>query len=401
MRGEIVIMLKSWLPEGGENLFQGIKLKKAEAISAGKEIYDLAIGQPKGPALLSAREAAAAAIMSPEERMHEYQDNGSPGIPEFARRFVQAHIETNLSGYPNIDFLPIPGIKPMLGLIPLACGAAENAFLEVATTTDPGYPTPKIWFVDYLTSGLHYPIKLCPQNSFLFNPYDYELSKLFMVNYPHNPSGQIATADVWERLCTFCVDHNIRLFNDGAYHILAHTPNNSTLTDIAVKFPDLSWAEAFSASKAIGNGTGWRVGAIVGSSDFIGDIKTIKGNTDSGFVAPMAAGVIHAFENDREGIEKCRHQYAHRIKLLCQLLISCGMQLSVEPQAGFFTLWRLPKKAFGEDIKNAKHFNYLMIEKTGIVGVHFDPYIRYAVCGDVESMLSGLKSGFEKAAVSY
>ncbi len=136
-------MRTSRLSSGGTNLFQAIKAKCTEAEATGKTLYRLSIGQPKGPALLSARKAAAEAVMSEQESMHEYQDNGSPGVPNFAKRFVQAHLKRNLDGA-NVDFLPIPGIKPMLGLIPLACGAAQKR-IRVGTTTKPGYPTPADW----------------------------------------------------------------------------------------------------------------------------------------------------------------------------------------------------------------------------------------------------------------
>lgn len=89
-------MRKSWLPAGGINLFQAIKAKCREAEESGQTLYRLSIGQPTGPALLSARKAAAEAIMSEAESMHEYQDNGSPGVPDFARRFVQAHLNFSL-----------------------------------------------------------------------------------------------------------------------------------------------------------------------------------------------------------------------------------------------------------------------------------------------------------------
>ncbi|MCK4540522.1 hypothetical protein KAU09_05225 [Candidatus Parcubacteria bacterium] len=77
--------------------------------------------------MLSARKAAAKAILSEEESMHEYQNNGSPGIPGFAKRFIQAHVpKINLDICNNIDFLPTPGTKPMLSLIPMACGEIKE-----------------------------------------------------------------------------------------------------------------------------------------------------------------------------------------------------------------------------------------------------------------------------------
>jgi len=397
-------VLDSWLPEGGTNLFQEIKAKSAEAASRGIKLLKLSIGQPIGPALLSARKAAARAVMSDEESMHEYQDNGSPGVLDFAQKFVEAQIgfaiTRKVSAFGGeIDFLPILGIKPMLGLIPLACGASETP-LTVATTTKPGYPTPADWS-SYL--GIpHYALPLNPGNAFRFQPKDIiEGTKLIMVNYPHNPSGQIAAWGWWRDLCTYCVKAGIRLFNDAAYATLAFSEKSRSLTKVAQHFPNLSWAEAFTASKAIGNGTGWRVGAIVGSADFVGDIKKIKGNTDSGFVAPMAAGALYALQSDIKNTEDCRLTYQRRSKLLIDLLVYRGMELAVRPGGTFYTLWKVPRKALGKEIIDAKDFNFSMIEKTGVVGVHFDPYIRYTVCGDIEGMADEIDIAFMKAAVSY
>ncbi|MFC1599089.1 aminotransferase class I/II-fold pyridoxal phosphate-dependent enzyme [Patescibacteria group bacterium] len=394
--------LKSRLPKGGTNLFQAIKAKCVEAEAAGIKLYRLSIGQPTGAALVSARRAASEAVMSELESMHEYQDNGSPGVHDFAQRFVQAHVKRDLrSSDFSLSYLPIPGIKPMLGLIPLACDA-QNQELLVKTMTAPGYPTPADWCRYLLIEPLS--LTTTPGNRFRFPVSDLvEGTDLIMTNFPANPHGQVATKGFWRKICEKAVEHDIRIFNDAAYAMLAWAKGHSTLTEVAVDYPDLSWAEAFSASKVISNGTGWRVGAIAGSPDFVGDIATIKGNTDSGFVAFAAAGVIEAVENDMKSILMIRNLYQSRIKTLIEILSKHGMRLAVKPGAGFFTLWQLPKKAFGQKIEDAKHFNFLMIEKTGIVGVHFHPYIRYAVVAPVEDQAYQLAidKAFAKAKVKY
>ncbi|MGB8829941.1 MAG: aminotransferase class I/II-fold pyridoxal phosphate-dependent enzyme, partial [Dehalococcoidales bacterium] len=386
------------LPAGGVNLFQGIKAKTREAEASGQKIYRLSIGQPAGPALLSARKAAAEAVMSDKESMHEYQDNGSPGIPDFARRFVQAHFEFSLTGK-DVEYLPTPGNKPMLGLVQLACGAAQGKFI-IGTTDKPGYPTPADWS-KYLRLK-QYSLPLNVENKFRFKATDIKKNtRLLMVNYPHNPTGQIATREWWQEICAVCEQNDIRIFNDNPYYILSHKKESCTLTEVAADFKALSWAEAFSASKVISNGTGWRIGAIVGSPDFVADIATIKGNTDSGFVAPMAVGVLNAMENDKANVAACRETYKRRIKILSDILVKNGMRPAIEPGAGFFTLWQRPDKAFGQEIKDAGHFNYLMIEKTGVVGVHFEPYMRYSVTGDIEGMAEVIQKAFAQAKIGY
>ena len=392
-------MRTSRLHQGGENVLQTIRAKRADAQAQGVSLIDLSIGEPKGPALLSAREAAAAAVMSDTEAMHAYQYNDSPGVPDFSRRFINRHLRRHLPD-DEVDYLPIPGIKPMLGLVPLACGCAD-ATLTVATTTSPGYPIPADWCACHPLVN-HYALPLTAQNQFRFQPDDIVAGTgLIMMNYPHNPSGQVATREWLSQLCQFCSDHHIRLFNDAAYCILSYSPDSLALSEVAPEFPALSWAEAFTAAKLIGNGTGWHVGAIVGSPDFVGDLKIVKGKTDTGFVAPMAAGVIAAFENDQAGISACRETYRSRLHLLISVLSEYGMKLALEPAAGFFTLWHVPTSAFGRVIENAEQFNMMMIEETGVVGVHFPGYLRYAVCADVATLTEELRMAFRKALVSY
>ncbi len=337
--------------------------------------------------------------MSDDEPMHAYQYNDSPAVPGFSPRFVRAHLKQGLPEG-DVDYLPIAGIKPILGLLPLACGCALEA-CTVATMTKPGYPIPANW-CDYHPKVTHYALPLNSENGFRFAPSDIATgTDLVMTNYPHNPSGQIADAAWFRDLCQYCSDNDIRLFNDAAYISLSHSEDCTTLSEVAVDFPDLSWCEAFTAAKLIGNGTGWHVGAMVGSPDFIGDMKEVKGKTDAGFVAPMAAGVLVALEEDQAGIAQYREMYRRRLGTLSELMQGCGMKLAIEPRAGFYTLWESPTRAFGQAMSGADEFNFTMIEKTGVVGVHFATYLRYAVCADVDAMRSDLEAAFKSAEVSY
>ena len=140
---------------------------------------------------------------------------------------------------------------------------------------------------------------------------------------------------------------------------------------------------------------------MVGSTDFIGDMKEVKGKTDAGFVAPMAAGVLASLEKDQAGIAEYREMYRKRLEILSSLMSDCGMLLAIEPRAGFYTLWESPTRAFGQSVSGAEEFNFLMIEKTGVVGVHFANYLRYAVCADVGAMRDDLEAAFRSAEVGY
>jgi len=186
--------------------------------------------------------------------------------------------------------------------------------------------------------------------------------------------------------------------------MLVNSKQAVTLTDAAVNFPNLNWAEMFSASKA-GNNTGWRIAAVVGSPEFMADIKRINGNMNSGPVAAMAIGVLELFEKYPHKIAEYRDLYRKRLTVVRDILHDAGMQIAVEPQAGFFLLYDVPKQAFGQAVKDAEEFNALMIEKTGIVGVPFgksNQWIRYAICAaDVIALQDEIRAGFTAAKVGY
>ncbi|MCK5655118.1 MAG: aminotransferase class I/II-fold pyridoxal phosphate-dependent enzyme, partial [Candidatus Aureabacteria bacterium] len=308
------------------------------------------------------------------------------------------HMDPQLEGRSDVKFLGTPGTKSMLGVIIRACG--EELKL-VGTHTNPGYPTPA---VQCGYQGIqHYALKTNPENNFRFSTADIkEGTELLMLNYPHNPSGQVATKGFWEEICAYCEKNGIRLVNDAAYTGLVFSKDHCALADVAVNYPNLSWVEIYTASKLI-NVTGWRIGAMVGSPDFVDDIATIKGNTDSGLTAPLAMGVLEAIQYDQAGIATNKNLYKMKLQFLIRVLEDQGMQLAVHPSAGFFILCKTPKMAFGETIASAKEFNDRMIRE-GIVGVPFDEddsYIRYAVVNDIIPLENDIISAFEKAAVSY
>ena len=115
----------------------------------------------------------------------------------------------------------------------------------------------------------------------------------------------------------------------------------------------------------------------------------------------MAAGVVATFEHDQAGIARYRDLYRTRLSMLIELLTRQGMRLALEPAAGFFTLWMIPTYAFGTRVESAEHFNMMMIEATGVVGVHFPGYVRYAVCADIAASATEIEEAFKKAQVSY
>jgi aspartate/methionine/tyrosine aminotransferase len=97
----------------------------------------------------------------------------------------------------------------------------------------------------------------------------------------------------------------------------------------------------------------------------------------------------------RAALGEIRGLYEKRLAYLIPQLKAAGLRPACATEAGFFTLWKTPKEAFGKKLpveNRHEAFNRAVISETGIVGVHFsapgdsgtpEPLIRYAVCADV------------------
>src|SRR5581483_5849398 len=110
----------------------------------------------------------------------------------------------------------------------------------------------------------------------------------------------------------------------------------------------------------------------------------------------------------RAALDDLRALYERRLGYVIPKLREAGLREACRTEAGFFTLWKVPRRVFGIDLgKKAelRHetFNRRVIQESGIVGVHFlgpelegrrEPLIRYAVCSDV--LASDFKNSFER-----
>jgi len=149
---------------------------------------------------------------------------------------------------------------------------------------------------------------------------------------------------------------------------------------------------------------GARLGAVVGSKDFVEDYITIKGNTDSGPVPAIMAAYGRFFQDlpaARRSLDCLRSLYRGRLDYVIPALKKAGLRQACDTNAGFFTLWKVPRRVLGQDLAALalrqglsvhEAYNRLVISETGIVGVHFagfdsagrtEALVRYAVCSDV------------------
>lgn len=421
------------IPASGINLFQLIYVLIREyKEKTGLEPMNLSLGNPDGVPDQRLLDLQAKFAKDPAYDFHTYAEDKN--LNRFAEGMVESHTSLNVDQFPHLRATPIAGIKTASALLPLACGLhlpnAETRKKFNLVSNLPAYDVIGTWSTSYLATNRRVWPLYSAENMRLnvkrlrteLEAHDAKYPEMIFVIRPGNPAAVGARAEEWKELIELCIERKIRLVNDGAYTALA-SANHVSLFSVAKDYPALEWTELFSVSKSF-NDPGARLGAMVGSKDFIEDYLLIKGNTDSGPVPYLMAAYGEFFKNKeltREVLKNLQNLYAERLDYVVTQFLKAGFQKACDTDAGFFTLWKCPKSVLGLDLAKESQssgiplselVNRKIISETGIVGVHFtgqaadggpDPMLRYAVCTDVlnPSFQDRFESALKKLKVQY
>lgn len=394
------------IPATGINLFQLIYVLIREYTEkTGKAPLNLSLGNPDGVPPKSILELKARFAGDPGYDYHTYAEDKN--LRGFAEGMVELHGGIKVAEHPGLLAYPTNGIKTTGALVPLACGLhlpdKKRRESFVVASNLPAYDIIGTWGDSYL-AGRRVVWPLASEDNMRLNVSrledalkgaGVERADLAFVIRPGNPAATGASEADWKKLIEHCLARGTRLVNDSAYSGLAEPGSHVPLAAVAKGYPELEWLELYSVSKSF-NDPGARLGAVVGSEDFVRDYLMIKGNTDSG-PNPGVMAAYGEFFSDRgraaKALADLRGLYRKRLDYVVPALEAAGLRPACRTDAGFFTLWKTPREVLGVDVeKRAKElgasvhetFNRLVISETGIVGVHFPgPFIRYAVCADV------------------
>lgn len=416
------------IPPAGINLFQLIYvLIRDYKKRTGRDPLNLSLGNPDGVPPAAIRALKAKYASDPGYDFHTYAEDKN--LNRFAEAMVSLHGGIEVEKHPGLRALPIAGIKTASALIPLACGAhlpdrARRDTFRVASNL-PAYDIIGTWSASYLgakrtiwplATSDNMRLSVARLKAALRSDAVDRADLVFVIR-PGNPAAVGASKGDWKELITFCIEKGMRLVNDGAYAGLAAAGTHASLASVAKDYHELEWLELYSVSKSY-NDPGARLGALVGSKDFVEDFALVKGNTDSGPVPGVMAAYGEFFSNEasaKSALDEIRSLYEKRLAYLIPALKAAGLKPACTTEAGFFTLWHVPESAFGKALPlegRAEAFNRVVIAETGIVGVHFsstnelghpEPLIRYAVCADVldKNFRERLEAGLAKIKPVY
>lgn len=318
-------------------LFAEIDAARRAAVAAGRDVVDLGIGDPDRPTPAALVDAAAAALRRPEHHRYPANAGGAPLRQAVATWLRRRH---GAAADPERHVLALIGSKEGLGHLPLAL-LAEG---DEALVPDPGYPVYSQATV--LAGGRPVPYRLRAEHG--FRPDWEELARLvtprtrlLYLNYPHNPTGAGADADLLRQAVAFGARHGLVVAQDAAYLEVAFGAERPPSLLAVADLERERVVEFHSLSKTF-NMTGWRVGFAVGHAAVLRDLARVKESLDSGVFGAVqeaaAAGLGEAFP---ALLAETLAPYPRRRAAVTAALAAAGVE--VFPATATFYVWaRVP-----------------------------------------------------------
>jgi len=244
---------------------------------------------------------------------------------------------------------------------------------------NPGYPT--YASVTKLVEAEPVSYNLTEANNWLPNfdeleQEDLENVKIMWINYPHMPTGAVASKEDFEQLIAFAQKHNILIVNDNPYSFILNDNPQSILgiegaKEIAIELNSLSKTY---------NMAGWRVGMVVGDSEIIKTILQVKSNMDSGMFLGIQKGAVEALKLSNDWFKNLNDIYLKRRKLVWQIFdtLNCTYDKNI---GGLFVWAKIPEGITSEELTDKLLYEKdVFITPGTIFGSNGGGYIRASLC---------------------
>lgn len=369
-------MIKSFQPtlsqrlDGVGEYYFSKKLREIDNMrKEGKTIISLGIGSPDMPPHPSVM--ARLAEESGKPNTHGYQSY--KGAEQLRVAFAEWYgrmfgVELNADS----EIMPLIGSKEGIMHIAMTYLNAGDRVL----VPNPGYPT--YTSAVTLAGGVATPYNLTAESGWLpdFENIDTQGVKLMIINYPHMPTGAVATLEDLAKIVAFCREHSILLLNDNPYGFIRNPHPVSLLQvegakDIAMELNSLSKSH---------NMAGWRVGMLAASEQRITEVLRFKSNMDSGMFLPLQLAAATALGLGQQWYDSQNEEYYRREELGKAIFDVLGLEYA-DNQAGLFLWGRLPKGQNCYDF--CDHLLYekgIFLTPGGIFGSEGESYMRLSLC---------------------
>ena len=356
--------------------------------SAGRDIINLAIGEPDFETPVHICEAATAAMRRGETRYTSVD-----GTPELKAAIIAKFKREN-------------GLNYTADQISVANGAKQIIYNAMMATLGPGDEViiPSPYWVSYtdivlLAEGVPVVVAGPQNNGFKLRPEDLEAAitprtKWLLLNSPSNPTGAVYTADELRALGEVVLRHpHVHVMTDDIYeHLLFDGRKFSTMAEVEPRLFDRTLT-INGASKAYSM-TGWRIGYAGGPRPLINAMATLMGQSTANPASISQAAAVAALNGPQDFLAEQCAAFQHRRDVVVAL-INAVPGLSCHSPDGAFYVFPSCAGLLGKITPDGKHLKsdqdvvIYLLESAGVALVHgaaygMSPYFRLSTATSLE-----------------
>jgi len=362
-------------------VFAEVNDMKARARAAGADIIDFGMGNPDLPTPEHVVAKLKETIDNP--KTHRYSNSrGIPGLRKAIATYYGRRFGVDVD--PDKQAIVTLGSKEGLANLSQAITSPGDVIL----VPNPSYPIHQFGFIIAGAAARSIPVKPGPEfMAALDRAVQHSVPKptAVVLNYPNNPTAELATLDFYEEVVDFCRHHGIWILSDLAYAEIYFdgNPPPSILQlpkawEVAVEFTSMSKTYSM---------PGWRIGFAVGNERLIAALARVKSYLDYGAFTPIQVAAAAALNGPQDCVDEARAVYKERRDILIEGLAAAGWDIPSPPATMF--AWAPIPPAF-KDMGSIEFSKLLLSEAEVAVapglgfGEHGDDHVRIGLVENVQ-----------------
>ncbi len=363
-----------------EEYYFSKKLAEVRSIDTPEwRVINLGIGSPDQMPATNAIDALVVSAKNPAN--HGYQNY--KGIPQLRKAIADFYVDTyDVSLNVESDILPLMGSKE--GILHTMMAFVNEG--DEVLIPDPGYPT--YASVAKLVGAKAVTYDMKEEANWQIDveglrKKDLSKVKIMWVNFPHMPTGRIASRKELKDLVDLARANRFLIVNDNPYSLIL---NERPLSILSIEGAAEVALELNSLSKSH-NMAGWRIGWVAGNAHYVDAVLRVKSNMDSGMFLGLQHAAVEALKSGREWFANLNAMYQKRKDAACKILDVLGCSYSTQ-QSGLFVWAKAPVGVNDVEkwIDEILYGTHVFITPGFIFGETGRRHIRISLCATEEKL---------------
>lgn len=307
-----------------EQFFAKLVDKVMEVKKHHNDVINLGQGNPDQPTPQSIVEKMQLATENPQ--YHKYPPfKGFPFLKEAVKDYYKKQFGVELDDETEIAVLA--GTKT--GLVEISQCLLNQG--DTALVPDPGYPD--YWSGLALVGAKMHMMPLKEERD--FHPDFSEIpddvkkqAKLMFLNYPNNPTGAVATKELFEDAVTYGHTYDTCIVHDFAYGAIGYEGEKPLSFMQTPGAKDIG-IEMLTMSKTY-NMAGWRIGFAVGNKSVIQGLELIQDHYYCSLFGAMQEAAAYALRSDQREVVELVEMYERRRSALVSAAKEIGWDVQLQ-----------------------------------------------------------------------